>query len=69
MTMMDFSEGARRADRRDMRLMMLAIYPLCLAAALAARLLPRDGDRSEKRRSVFAEASASAHACIPFVFR
>lgn len=66
MTMMDFG-GAKRTDRRDMRLMMLAIYPLCLTAALAGRLVR--GESESPRRSVFAEASASAHACIPFVFR
>lgn len=66
MAMMDLG-GAKRTDRRDMRLMMLAIYPLCLGAALAARLV-RSGAEGP-RRSVFAEASASAHACIPFVFR
>jgi hypothetical protein len=63
----------QRAERREARLLFCAVYPFCLAFALAARLKPR-GNRSSSgrtggRKSVFKEARASAASCIPFAFR
>lgn len=75
MAITDFTGAprGRRADTREMQFLMLAIYPLCFAAAFLSRLLPRqwrsEGHDAAPRRSIFAEAGASASACIPFVFR
>ncbi|MDP3896274.1 MAG: hypothetical protein Q8Q62_06330 [Mesorhizobium sp.] len=73
----DFHDNAdlarrRRTDERDSRLLLCALYPLCLTLAIAARLMPRGkrlGSVFPGNRSVFAEARIAAASCIPFIFR
>ena len=64
--------GASASERdRDFRLIFCVAYPLFLAAALVARLMPgRRGASAprERRRSIFAEASAAAYRTLPYAF-
>lgn len=62
----------RREELAEFRIIFLLCFPLCLAAAALGRMLPRrwrdDRHRPAARRSIFAEAKAAAHACVPFAF-
>lgn len=66
-------EERRRCDRRHARLMFGIAFPLCLAVALIARLMPPSVRASllgfDARQSVFREAKNAASMCIPFAFR
>jgi len=67
------AEERRRSERRHARLMFAVAYPVCLAIAVATRLVPRSRRRSNQgfdgHHSVFREARTAASMCIPFAFR
>lgn len=66
-------EERRRCEQRHARLMFGIAFPLCLAIAFAARLMPKAWRASmmgfDGRQSPFREASNAASMCIPFAFR
>jgi hypothetical protein len=68
----DAGSGSRYRDRRarqlEYRLLVLAVLPIFLVFAAAARLLPRSGAPTGRRRSILAEAREAAHTVIPFAF-
>ncbi len=62
---------ARSVDHTAFRLLVALTYPLFLAAAMIARLLPNIGGsaaQSGQRVSIFAQARRSSEACIAFAF-
>ena len=62
------STASRRSDARQAHLLLAVVYPFCLAGAALSRVTRRKAAQ-RPRRSIFAEAHASAAACIPFAFR
>ncbi|MFZ1108190.1 MAG: hypothetical protein WAN43_07580 [Rhodomicrobium sp.] len=57
----------RAREAKEFRLMLIATFPLFLAAGLLGRALsPRR--TANQRKSIFAEARAAANTCIPFAF-
>lgn len=62
----------RRADEREMRLMLILGFVVFLFAAIISRVLPRQWrlipQSSGARRSVFREAWVAANATIPVAF-
>jgi hypothetical protein len=56
---------SRRGDARQFHLLMIATYPVFLAAAVGRSLA---GGRRMPRRSVFEEARVSASTSIAFAF-
>lgn len=66
-------EQRRRCSRRHARLMFAIAFPLCLAVAIVARIMPRSNRVSmagfDGRQSLLREASNAASMCIPFAFR
>jgi hypothetical protein len=66
-------EARRRCEQRHARLMFGVAYPLCLAIALATRLLPRSRRGSmlgfDGQYPLFREARNAASMWIPFALR
>jgi hypothetical protein len=64
-------EARRRCEQRHARLMFGVAFPLCLVAAIVARLMPGSRRISgiDGRRSLISEAWTTASMCIPFAFR
>lgn len=61
---------ARRAAERDYRLITATAFPVFVAIATLARLLPREArvKLTGGRRTVLADARAMVAATIPFAF-
>ncbi len=59
----------QRADQRQYKLLLCAVYPFFLVQAVAARMARHESPVFPAGRSVFAQAHAAANACLPFVFR
>lgn len=61
-----------RQKKREFRFVMLVCFAFFLIAAVIGRVLPRAWrqavEEGNKRHSVFAEAWASAHTVLPFVY-
>lgn len=59
----------RESDRVTMGRLLLLVYPVCLAVAMASRLgrAFQHGDDAPAQ-TVFAEARASAHAVVGYAF-
>jgi hypothetical protein len=58
----------RRRNEREYRWVFWCAYPLFLAAAVIARLIPGRRSAGKPRQSVFREAWANANSTIPFAF-
>ncbi len=61
----------RRRDELEYRWVFWVAYPVFLAAAIVARLIPGRGDigaEGRTRQSVFKEAWTAANSSIPFAF-
>lgn len=63
----------RRQEAREFHLLYWVCFAVFLVGAVSARLIPWRKEESDKglagiRRSVFAEARASASTLIPFAF-
>jgi hypothetical protein len=62
--------AARQSERVNLRRLYLLMYPLCLMAAVAARLTDHSGTAAEKpAQSIFAEARSSAYAAAGYAFQ
>ncbi|MGL3608581.1 hypothetical protein ACSV9I_18855 [Rhizobium sp. G187] len=60
----------RQSERVNMRRLYLLMYPLCLMAAVAARLTDHsDAATAKPAQSIFAEARASAYAAAGYAFQ
>ena len=59
----------QRADERQYRLLLCAVYPFFLVLAVAARMTRHESPVFPAGRSVFAQAHAAANTCLPFAFR
>ena len=57
----------RAREAKEFRLMFIATFPLFLAAGLVTRAVS-SRRKSNKRKSIIAEARAAANTCIPFAF-
>ncbi|KQW29618.1 hypothetical protein ASE36_14480 [Rhizobium sp. Root274] len=63
-------QADRQSERVNLRRLYLLMYPLCLVAAVAARLTDQSGTAAEKpAQSIFAEARSSAYAAAGYAFQ
>lgn len=61
-------QRSRRSELWEFRALVAATYPLFLAAAIFRRVTGTSASGVETRRSVFAEAHASAAATLALAF-
>ncbi len=71
MNWLEDCRARRRCDRRHALLVFGAAYPMCLALAIARRLVPglrQGGGHGDPGGSVFRTAKATASSIVPFAF-